>query len=153
MGKRVLRRASVFAAAVIIGNAGPASAYVSLPVADVAKSGTSTGPEVTAECSIESGIIQSNGIQFVITGSASASSFVTPAALATHVHCVLRTRPATTALSWGGPSGDAPGPFAYAAGTSNTVPFDKLGGLYICAYGSAFFQGGIVRNSAPNNGC
>jgi hypothetical protein len=153
MVKFALRRASVLAAAVLLATAGSASAYFSLPVADIAKSGSSTGPEVTAECAIKAALLQGDGIQFVVTGSAAASSFVSPAALATHVHCIVKTRPGTTTLGWGGPSGDAPGPVAYAAGTSNTVPFDKLANLKVCAYGTACFQGGIVRTSIPNSGC
>ena len=129
----------------------PGSAHADNFIAvDIVSSPSATGPRVTAACKLEAPILQTNGIQFAISGSATASnSNVTPLPLATHVHCVLRTNSG----AWGGPSGDAPGPAAAAAGTSNTVPFDKLGGLRVCAYGVGFFQGGITQASTPSPGC
>lgn len=128
---------------------GSASA-INLTAADVVDSGGSmAGPRVTAACKLEAPILETNGIRFLVSGSATSSSTGTPVPLATHVHCVVRTNFG----SYGGPSGDLPGPTAAAAGPSNTVPFDRLGGLRVCAYGVGFFQGGVTRTSIPSPGC
>lgn len=145
------RRVSPLAAPLLAIALAPASARAEgLILIDVVDSGPGTGPRVTAACKLEAPVLQSNGIQFVISGSASAlNTAVTPLPLATHVHCVLRTNYG----AWGGPSGDLPGPVAAAAGPSATVPFDKLGGIRVCAYGVAFFQGGVTVSSLPSRGC
>ncbi|HEX8002462.1 MAG TPA: hypothetical protein VF519_07180 [Mycobacteriales bacterium] len=117
---------------------------------DVVSSPSATGPRVTAACKIETPVLQSDGIQFAITGYATAlNSNVTPLPLATHVHCALRT----ISGSWGGPSGDLPGAVAVAAGLSRTVPFGDLGGLHVCAYATAFYQGGITVSSTASPNC
>lgn len=147
----MIRILSVVAAPLVAIALAPASAHAqSFVLVDVVDSGSTTGPRVSAACKLEAPILQTNGIQFVISGSATASNTaVTPLPLATHVHCVLRTDHG----AYGGPSGDAPGPVAVAAGTSHTVPFDRLGGVRVCAYGVAFFQGGGTTSSIPSPGC
>jgi hypothetical protein len=145
------RTVTLVAAPLVLLGLLPGSAQADNFVAlDVVSSPAPTGPRVTAACKIEAPILQANGIQFAISGTATSSnSSVTPVVLATHVHCVLRT----ASGSWGGPSGDAPGAAAAAAGLSQTVPFDRLGGVRVCAYGAAFFQGATTVSSTPSAGC
>lgn len=145
------RTLSVMAAPVVALALLPGFAHADNFVAvDVVESDMPTGPRVTAACKIEAPVLQANGIQFAISGYATATnSSVTPLPLATHVHCTLRT----SSGPWGGPSGDAPGAAAAAVGLSNTVPFDRLGGLRVCAYATAFFQGGVAVASTPSPNC
>lgn len=136
------------ALAAMLATASPASATsFNLTIVDVAQSDTApTGPSVTAACTLDGGAVTGPGVTFVVSGSATASGGV---ALATHVHCVVRT----STGSWGGPSGDLVGPYAAAAGLSQEIPFGHLTGVRVCAYGSAFFQGGIVKTTKSSSNC
>lgn len=109
-------------------------------------SGTAPAPTVAATCSIDSVLYQGNGMQIVVSGSAQATGGV---ALGTHVRCDVYTAYGP----FGGPSGDMVGPTAVAAGTSDVIPLEKLAGLRVCAYGSAFFAGGIVKHTTASPNC
>jgi hypothetical protein len=103
----------------------------------------------TAQCSAPTAIVNGTaGLQFVVEGAIDGTTGAR-VGLAAHIDCVVKT----SYGSFGGASGDGVGPVAAAAGVSHTIPFDKLAGVRVCAYGSVFYQGGVTIPSPVSPGC
>lgn len=139
------RRSLLVIAAVptlILGAAAPANA-VSAQVVDV------TTGNVNAVCNFAPAFLlgPGGGLQVAFDGTATSNSPVTT--LATNITCTVKTNFG----SFGGGSLGLPGPASAVAGTSAEIPLSQIAGLRVCAYGTAFLQGGTTITNTKSSGC
>lgn len=112
-------------------------------LADVA-----TGNGVTAACSFAPALVlgPGGGLQVAFDGTATAANAST---IATNITCTVKTNSG----SYGSASLALPGLASAVAGVSNEIPLSQIAGLRICAYGTAFLQGGATASSLRSSGC
>lgn len=126
----------------LVGLSSPASA------ANAGAVDITTG-DVTAACNLLPVLLlgPGGGLQVAFDGTATSGSRART--VATNITCTVKTNSG----SFGGASLAAPGPSSAIAGTSDEIPFAKIAGLRVCAYGSSFLQGGGTITNTPSPGC